>query len=497
MASAETTESMRLSFGTKLAFGSGAIAEAVYMGLFNTFITIFYNQVIGLSNTLIGLAIMLALIGDALTDPVVGVLSDRWRGKLGRRHPFMLVAPVPLALMIYCIFNPPQGLLEDNHQIGLFVWLAVTTILSRAFLTLYHVPHLALGGELTKDQFQRSQLFSANTIIGAASGALVAFSTWGYFFAGERIRATDGQLVPGHLDPAAYGPMVIFACATIIIAIWACALMTLKHVQRLTEAPIPSERFSVVLLMREILSTFRNRNYLILMVGYFFFMITSGIYDTLNVFINTYFWELTPEKIKWFGAIALPMIIVGALASPVLQRRFDRKPVIVAALILMTIFAQLVIDLRLLGLLPENDDDALLPILLANSGAFAFTIGLGGVAIVGMIGDLIDENELLTGLRQDGLFFSARAFFAKASYSVGHFFAGIALDLYVVLPFEAVPGQLDDATLTRMGIVAGPVMAISAVIAVFAYSRYNLTAARHSEILAELEKRTGFENPTD
>ena len=98
MASAETTESMRLSFGTKLAFGSGAIAEAVYMGLFNTFITIFYNQVIGLSNTLIGLAIMLALIGDALTDPVVGVLSDRWRGKLGRRHPFMLVAPVPLVV---------------------------------------------------------------------------------------------------------------------------------------------------------------------------------------------------------------------------------------------------------------------------------------------------------------------------------------------------------------------------------------------------------------
>ena len=80
---------------------------------------------------------------------------------------------------------------------------------------------------------------------------------------------------------------------------------------------------------------------------------------------------------------------------------------------------------------------------------------------------------------------------------MGHFFAVFALDLYVVLPFEAVPGQLDDATLTRMGIVAGPVMAISAVIAVFAYSRYNLTAARHSEILAELEKRTGNENPTD
>jgi Na+/melibiose symporter-like transporter len=108
---------------------------------------------------------------------------------------------------------------------------------------------------------------------------------------------------------------------------------------------------------------------------------------------------------------------------------------------------------------------------------------------MGMIGDLIDENELTTGLRQDGLFFSARAFFAKASYSVGHLFAGLALDLYVRLPFEAVPGQLEEAILTRMGIVAGPAMAFSAVIAVFVYSRYDLTAARHREIVAMLNKR--------
>ena len=132
--------STRLSFGTKFAFGSGAMAEAIYMGLFNTFITIFYNQVIGLSNTLIGIAVMLALVGDALTDPVVGIISDRWRGKYGRRHPFMFVAPVPLALTVYCIFNPPQGFVEGGHQLGLFIWLALTTILSRAFLTLYQCP---------------------------------------------------------------------------------------------------------------------------------------------------------------------------------------------------------------------------------------------------------------------------------------------------------------------------------------------------------------------
>jgi Na+/melibiose symporter-like transporter len=290
--------------------------------------------------------------------------------------------------------------------------------------------------------------------------------------------------------------VIIFACASVIIAIWGCAAMTFRHVDRLSVAPIPNERFSLLFLLREIVSTFKNRNYLTLMIGYFFFMITSGIYETFNVFINTYFWELAPKDIKWFGVAVGPMIILGALVSPLLQRKFDRKPVILGALIFMTIFAQLVIDLRLLGLLPANGSEHLLPILVTNAGAFAFTIGLGGVAIAGMIGDLVDENELLTGLRQDGLFYSARAFFGKASLSIGHLFAGMALDLYVVFPFEAVPGQVDEATITRMGIVAGPVMALSAMFAVFIYSRYDLTAAKHSEILAELEKRTVDDNPT-
>jgi Na+/melibiose symporter-like transporter len=161
----------------------------------------------------------------------------------------------------------------------------------------------------------------------------------------------------------------------------------------------------------------------------------------------------------------------------------------------MTIFAQLVIDLRLLGLLPANGSEYLLPILVTNAGAFAFTIGLGSVAIAGMIGDLVDENEVLTGLRQDGLYFSARAFFGKASLSIGHLFAGMALDLYVMLPFEAVPGQVDEAIIARMGIVAGPVMALSAMLAVFIYSRYDLTAERHRGILMELEQRRSDETP--
>jgi len=475
-----------------LAFGTGAVGEAVYLGIFNGFITIYYNQVIGLSNALIGTAVMLALIGDAITDPLVGIVSDRWRSKHGRRHPFLLVAPVPLALSLYCIFNPPDSFVsaaQGPSQLMLFVWLALFTIVSRALLTLYSVPHLALGGELSKDQHQRSKLFSANTVFGYVSGASFAFIAWSYFFAGERVRASDGQLVPGHLDAAAYGPLILFVCAVIIIAIWSCAAGTYKQVANLSQPQPNMPRLSLLTFFQEIFATMKNRNYVVILLGYFFFMIASGIYDTMNVFMATYFWELKPEQIRWLGLIGAPAAMMGALSAPPLMRKFDRKPVMLASLIGVALFAQLVVNLRLLGLLPMNHEPALLPALLANAAGFTFTLGLGSVAIFSMIGDIIDENELRTGLRQEGLYYSARAFFAKASYSFGHFVAGLSLDMFVHLPFDAVPGQLGEEVLFRMGIIAGPVMGIAAVFSLFVYSRYNLSRERHQQVLAQLEER--------
>ena len=107
-----------------------------------------------------------------------------------------------------------------------------------------------------------------------------------------------------------------------------------------------------------------------------------------------------------------------------------------------------------------------------------------------MLGDIIDENELVTGERQEGLFYSARAFFAKASYSFGHFFAGIMLEYFIELPFKAVPGALEADVLTRLGLTAGPMMGASALIALVIYSRYNLTRDRHKEIMDTLASRS-------
>ena len=482
----------RLSLGARLCFASGAVGEAVYFSLFNTFVTIYYNQAIGLSNALIGTAVMLAMIGDAISDPIVGMVSDRWRSRHGRRHPFLFFAPLPLAITIYCIFNPPLALIDDPSgadQLLLFAWLSVWIILSRGFLTLYSVPHLALGAELTSDQHQRSLLFSANTIVTYIAGASFAFIAWSFFFAGERTRASDGELVPAHLDAAAYSPLVFTACALVLVGIWFCASSTYKYVPSLSQADRSQHRLTLVRFLRELLGTLKNRNYFYLLSGFFFFMIASGIIETMSVFTSTFFWELKPDEIRWLGLISAPAALIGAVLAPTLMRRFDRKPVMLASLCGIAIFAQLPVDLRLLGLFPDNASSSLLPLLLANMASLVFCMGVGSVAILSMIGDVIDESELDNGLRQEGLFYSARAFFAKAANSFGHFFAGVMLDLFVRLPFEAVPGQLDEGVITRLGITAGPVMGLSAIVSLAFYSRYKLSRDRHREILEKLSER--------
>lgn len=479
---------------TKIAFGVGAVGETVYMGMFNTFIALYYNQAIGLSNSLIGTAILLAMIGDAISDPAVGIVSDRWRSKYGRRHPFLLFAPIPLALSLWFIFNPPEALIADDFlatsagQWALFAWLAGLTIVSRFFLTLYVIPHLSLGGELVRTQKERSQLFSINAVFGYISGALFIFLAWSVFLSGETV-GSDGVAVSNHLKAASYGPLSMFAAAIILITISLCAVGTLSRVPYLSAPPQQLERMSVLLLLKKIISTLENRNYRFLLLGFFFFMISAGLLETFNIYVNTYFWELKPTDIRWISLSAVPGLAIGAIFTPRLMQRYDRRPVLCAAIMGLVIFTQLMVDLRLLGLLPENGSEELLYLLVANAFVLFLCLGVTGVAVPSMLGDVIDENELVTGLREEGLFYSARAFFAKFSNSLAHFVAGIILDVFVRLPFEAVPGQVDEAVVFRLGLAAGPIMAIGALISIVFYLQYNLSASRHAEILKELGEK--------
>lgn len=150
------TGSDAVAFRTKLWFGLGASGESATNWIFNALTFFYYQQILGLSGTLAGIAVTVGIFSDAITDPLMGSISDRFRSRFGRRHPFMFIAPLPLAATIYLIFHPPDGMLDS--QASLFVWFLVFTVLMRTFTTLFAVPHLAMGAELSDDYIQRSKV---------------------------------------------------------------------------------------------------------------------------------------------------------------------------------------------------------------------------------------------------------------------------------------------------------------------------------------------------
>ena len=119
---------------------------------FSYFLLFYYTQVLGLSPGLGGLALFLALVFDAISDPLVGYVSDRWRSRWGRRHPFMYFSALPVAIGFFFLWNPPAALSEQ----GLFVYLLSLAILVRTLITLYEIPSSALGPELSGDYDQRT-----------------------------------------------------------------------------------------------------------------------------------------------------------------------------------------------------------------------------------------------------------------------------------------------------------------------------------------------------
>jgi Na+/melibiose symporter-like transporter len=136
---------------------------------------------------------------------------------------------------------------------------------------------------------------------------------------------------------------------------------------------------------------------------------------------------------------------------------------------------------------PANHTAMLLPLLLLQNVVSAHCLGGLNVSVMSMLADVIDQHTLKTGNVQAGIFYSARTFFAKASNSMSNLIAGVLFSYVVLLPTGAIPGKLPADVLYRLGVVAGPLAALGAVISIFFYSAYRLSKAEHAGIQAELD----------
>jgi GPH family glycoside/pentoside/hexuronide:cation symporter len=462
---------------TRLLYGSGSVAFGVKDNGFAFFLLLYYNQVLGLSATAAGAALMIALLWDALSDPMVGYVSDHWHSRWGRRHPFMYAAALPFAAGFYLLWSPPPGLSEQ----ALFLYLLVGAVGVRSVLTLYEVPSTSLVAELTRDYDERTALLSFRYFFGWYGGLSMAALAYAVLF------VPTPEYPNGVLNPQGYRTYGLVGGVAIGLSVLVAALGTHRYIPRL-ERPPPRRPFSAARVFRELRQTLSNRSFLALFSGALLFSTGIGVTAALNLYLNTYFWALDAAQIGSIVYFQFASALIAALVAPRLTRRFDKRASAVGLASFALGFGGAPVLLRLAGWFPANESAWLLPILRVHQMVVVAAFITLSITLSSMLADVAEQSELRTKRREEGLFFATQNFALKATSGIGIFLAGIALDL-IAFPKDAKPGGVAPEVIFRLGLVLGPGLMLLYAGSVACLLGYRISRTEHEENLRELARR--------
>ena len=461
-----------LTKGLKISYSLGSTAEAVAITATSSFLLLFYNQVRGLPASHVGMALAAGLFVNAVFDPLVGSWSDRTRSRLGRRHPFMYASILPAALCFYAVFNPPSF-----GELGQLIWLAVMNTMLLQAMTLYHTPHLALGGELSNDYLERTSVMSYNTFclwIGDTLGWILSFRV---FFAASE------AFPNGALNPSRW-PLFSTTIAIAIFVLLAYSSWSTRG--RIPYLPVPAAstaRFGLRELFRDVGRALSNRNYVVLLFGLFFISMMVGVRSGLWLYSATYFWRLTNDQISFFVIGSFAGYLFAAFAVKPLHARFDKRWTGAVALLFYAVGPAIPLALGWAGVL-SSSTPGLLWILIAFSFFQHAPYSLMTTTIYSALADIADENEVKFGMRQEGVLYSTRTFFSRVDPALGTAVAGWVLTV-IAFPAKAVPGQVDERVL--MGLSAAFVLStVPGLIATIFYALLRVTRQSYDATQAAL-----------
>jgi GPH family glycoside/pentoside/hexuronide:cation symporter len=473
----------RLGFTLKTNYGMAQMGESLVNGALGAFLLFYYSQVLGVPPSMAAMGVGTAVIVDAFTDPMVGSISDNWRSRLGRRHPFLIVGAIPTGICLFMLFNP---LVSGN--VPLLIWMIVFVNLTRTFMTIFHIPHIALGAELSEDYDERSSIVGFRTFFGNIGGLLAFVLGFWLFF------KPTPEFVNGQLNAAAYPPFAGLIGTMVIVATLWTALST-RHVISSLPQPEAAARINLFEGIKRMavdsLAALACRNFFWLFLGVLILFIIIGVGSALGVYMFTFFWELPRQGIL----ILAPAFPIGALMgisiSPYLLRVTSKKAMLQFGLVAWAWFQMLPVVLRLLGWFPENGSELLVPLLFSIGVIQGICTVQSNIAFGSMNADCVDEHELTSGRRQEGIFFAASSFATKAPVGIGNIIAGFALQLIDWPVGEEIKTAADiaPAKIFELGLFVGPGIAASALICMWCYSRYTLTREGHQEILITLAAR--------
>lgn len=458
----------------KLAYAFGQAIESGYIGA-AAFVFFYYTAVLGLSGKLVGLALAVAMVADAVLDPLIGSATDNIRSRFGRRLPPMIVGAPLMAASTVMLFAPPSGL----AALAMFAWLTVAKLSIRAFASLFNLPYFALGAEMASGAAGRASVVAYRTIFGIVFGVLLTVLAYSVYFAG-----------PGGLQNADRYPAFGLTLAIIFLVCgWFCCLGLWRYVVRLPQPTTPPQPL-LAGFASGIAEVSRNASFRTLFLSAFVVYAASGLQSTIAPYAYIFAFHLTSSMIQTVTFALLLGLAMGVPLAPLALRYLEKRTAVMLGLgVIMVGWAGLPLA-RALGVFhPEGQ--AALWFIAANVWLQGFGLALPAIAYPSMLADAADEHELNYGSRREALYFAGLGFANKAAVGLGGLLAGLAIDA-IHFPKDAgrtVGAVIPEPVIQKLMLAWGPAPAIFGAIATAMLLPYGITRARHEVIAARLRAK--------
>lgn len=472
--SAQAPEPPPLSFPLKASYGFGTTAYGIGAGILAPSVLQFYfNRTVGLPAVWVGFAIMVSLAADVMIDPLLGYWSDNLVSRWGRRHPFMYASALPAAGFLYLVWNMPHGL----DGVALLVFSVLALIGVRISIAANEIPSTALAPELAPDYDKRTSLLAFRWFFAVVAIALSQFVLFSVYL------RKDAANPLGMMNRERYAEFGTVVAVVVFVSIIASTLATHRRIPYLHR---PTERSgSFGQMMREIASVFSNPSLLVLVGANILGGTGLGISTALQNYFYADLWGLTPQQIAILVPGGLIASLVGVSLSPLVSRKFGKKPAMLG-LLALSVFSGLVpIGGRLLGLMPPNGSPWIMPILFGDYILVA-TVGLTGIVILtSMVADVVEDQQVRSGIRSEGVLFAANGLVPKFTTGFGAFIAGILITL-AGFKTGAAPGTVPTDVVHRLAMYWLPCSILFSGGSVAVLSLYRISRSTHADNVAKL-----------
>lgn len=451
------------------------MAYGIKNNAFSYLLLIYANKVLGVPGYLASVALAIAMLWDAVSDLLLGHWSDKTNSRLGRRHPFMYAALLVLPFSFFGLFNPLIKLDQSNA----FFYLLVLAIVIRTGTTLFEVPSTALLPDLEKHYDRRNKWLALRYAFGWYGGNGIHTINFIFWVGAYGVTVQTGYSIYG-----------LVGGVIIALVILLSALGTQK---RAASLPPPHEPFRFREITREVGQIFQsvqNRNFAALFFYGLIVGIAGGLGTALYLYNTTYFFGYSGHQIAMTGVGVMFSPLIAYWAAPHFGALYGKKQAAIGAILFNVFLYPIPYILLLLGYWPP---------LGSWTSLFLYTIFIvievvcsiiGGVLLDSMMADVVEDSEVATTRRSEGLFYAARGFAAKAISAGGIIGAGTIVSLVGLDSVKGVAEVTYDIRLHLAGFFL-PLYCALFLLGVLAINFYRIDRDKHADNLDKLASRRG------